>query len=446
MNASLANRLVDDPKPRALHAAFVTIAGADPDRPALLDATSRWTYGELDAATDALAARLVGSGIGLGDVIAIMGGRCCGLVVAMVAALKAGAAFAILDPAYPPRTLVERLAIARPKALLEADGASATPPAVVDWIVNEASGRVLRIPTSPDAWAWGDRRPRGRPSVPPDALAYVAFTSGTTQTPRAVLGEHGPVAHFVDWQSRRFGLGPDDRFCLLAGLSHDPLLRDVFTPLSLGAELLIPEPGRLLDGLGRWLAAAAATVAHLTPSLATVLCEEGVPAPALRWVFFGGDRLTATLLSRMGGIATGARLVNFYGATETPQATAYWVVDEQHPPSGPVPIGRGIDGVQLLVLDDDGKPCETGTVGQIHVRTRHLARGYLGDDAATLAHFVVNPLARRADDRLFRSGDLGRVLPNGDVVFIGRSDAQLKVRGFRVEPDAVEDVVRTHPG
>ena len=270
---------------------------------------------------------------------------------------------------------------------------------------------------------------------------------------KGILGGHGPLAHFLNWHVRTFGLTADDRFSMISGLSHDPLLRDVFTPIQLGASLHIPDPDDILapGRLREWMASEGITVAHLTPAVARVLAEDstGGELKQLRYVFLGGDVLTRDEVRGLRRVAPAASIVNFYGATETPQAMGWYLVPEESekaPLPLQMPLGRGIDDVQLLVLGKGLGLAGIGEVGEIAVRTPHLARGYLGDEALTRERFVTSPFSGHPEDRLYRTGDLARYRPDGSVEFAGRADTQVKVRGFRVELGEIEAALREYPG
>jgi amino acid adenylation domain-containing protein len=374
----------------------------------------------LDAAAGGLHASLCSAGVGPGDLVAVRAGRGPWLPVALLGVLRAGAAFCVLDTAHPAGRLEACLRLARPAALVEA--VAGTP--------------VTRLEDA------------ARP-LDAGCPAYVAFTSGSTGAPRAIVGEAEPVAHFLDWYAQTFALGPADRFALLAGLSHDPLLRDVLTPAWVGAELHVPEPG--VHGapvrLVRWLRDRAITVAHLTPALGRLLAEaaRAVPdLPALRLVALGGDLLLRADVDALAALAPNARFVNFYGATETPQGVSALEV-RPCAGSGPVPLGAGIADTQVLVLRGD-RQAGTGELGEICVRTPYLAAGYLGEPDLTRARFVANPFRDDPGDRLYRTGDAGRHLPDGTIAFAGRIDDQLKIDGVRVEPAEIEARLREHPG
>ncbi len=407
-----------------------------------------WTYQQLDRCATELAAKLRTAGVKRGDVVAILAQREPLLVCALLGVLRAGAAFAVLDPAYPDSRLAGAWGVARPVGLLRL-GAGQPGPLLAAAVT--ASEVCVDLALTTDAIAIREEPVlRDLPVAEPHDLAYVAFTSGTTGGTKAIEGTHGPVVHFLDWQRRTFGLDANDRFAMLSGLSHDPLLRDVFAPLLAGATLEIPQPSSYADSgqLADWIRERRISILHATPALAETIFAASAPGAfeQLRYVFLGGDRFRGTLLSAIHRAAPHAACVNFYGATETPQAMGYYVVA---PGTGAaserVPLGRGIEGVQLLVLNPQGRLAGVGELGEIVVRTPYLALGYRGDDALTLERFVANPFTDAERDRVYRTGDLGRYLPDGAVEFVGRRDGQVKVRGFRVELGEIEAALREHP-
>ncbi|WP_067176338.1 non-ribosomal peptide synthetase [Microtetraspora niveoalba] len=412
----------DTGRPAPLHEKPARNAERFPEVPALIGATGSLTYGELDRAANRLGHRLIEQGVRPGDLVPLVATRSVGLVVAMLACHKAGAAFALIDSAHPPARR-ERLCA-------------------------HVGGRVmLDIAADPDGWHAPDQPETAPSPARPADAAYVMFTSGSTGEPAPVLGGHGPVAHFLDWHISAFGLTQNDRFALLSGLAYDPLLRDVFTPLHLGATLAIPTADTMADPalLRDWMAGNGVTVAHVTPPLLRFLAEGAAPAalPELRWVFCGGDVLTPADVARLRVIAPSARCVSFYGATETPQAMTWAEVSptEVHTP---VPLGRPIPGVDLLVTGAGGQPSALGEIGELCIRTPHLAWGYSGRFGLTAERFVADPWG--GGGRLYRTGDLARWRGDGVLEFLGRVDRQVKVRGHRVEPAEVESVLLSCPG
>lgn len=418
-----------------VHSAFLERAGSTPEALALSSVHGTYSYGELERVSRALALWLVAEGIGAGKTVAIYSDRNPALIACVLGVLRSGAAFQIVDAAYPlPRILTcvqraEACALWVAGDLTVPDELAAAFP----------SDRRLQIPASPAAVPAQFANPEATlPEVDASGIAYVSFTSGSTGTPKGIVTGHAPLPHFVAWHAAHGALTAHDRFSLLSGLSHDPLLRDIFTPLSLGASLHIPEQTTIFDAdaLWAWFLSERITVAHLTPALGEILAT-GAPDvgqnPHLRRLYWGGDVLGVRLMARLNALCPRLEQTNFYGATETPQAMAYFDLKELGERST-IPIGRGIEGAQLLVMDESGKLCALGETGEIWIRSPYLSRGYLGDPAETARRFVQNPYTEGPRDLCYRTGDQGRYLEDGEVAFAGRADHQIKVRGFRIEP------------
>ncbi|MFE9795702.1 amino acid adenylation domain-containing protein [Streptomyces goshikiensis] len=424
--------------------AFAARARQEPDRIAVQEPTRSWTYGQLSERSHRLAHRLLADGVAPGDVVALYGPRGAELVCAMIATLSAGAAFLVLDTAEPASRLAEQVRLAAPRGWIATDGGQAP-----DEVVGAARATVVSETALP-CWEALSELPGTPPAVTVGAgsPAYLAFTSGSTGSPKAVLGPHGPLAHFAAWYGKTYELTDGDRFALLSAPGHDPMLRDTLVPLALGATVVVPDHADLPGKLASWLAEAQVTVANLTPATLEFLTG-GTPSAAvaapLRYVFFGGDRLRGRHVALARSLAPGVRCVNFYGATETPQAVSAYEVPDGGP-AAEIPLGPGIDSVQLVLLNPAGAPAGVGELAEIHVRSPHLADGYLGDPGLTAERFLANPLTGDGADRWFRTGDLGRHRPDGTVQFVGRADRQVQIRGFRVEPAEAEARLLEHPG
>jgi amino acid adenylation domain-containing protein len=456
-------RQLDRAGDKPVHRRFAEQARRLPRHEAIIDSESVWTYEELDRASSRIADHLRQGGIREHDVVAIHGTRSATFVCALLGILKAGAAFLILNPAYPVRRLTEYLRAANPKGLFHL-GAAGNLPVGLQRAIDESSCCFrLDVPQRNSA-SVREMLPSQSQETPPrieapDAIAYVAFTSGSTGTPKGIVGTHRPLAHFFEWYAREFPLSDADRFAMLSGLSHDPLLRDIFGPLCLGATLCIPREEDLAnpERLCQWMANHDISVIHLPPAMARLLSEEARDSrlPRLRHVFFGADVLTRADVRNFQRLAPSATFVNFYGATETPQAIACHIVREtddaskadgsrDHDPKIRVPIGKGIEGVQLLLLNTQNQMTGIGEIGEIHIRTPYLANGYLNDEALTAQRFIINPFTQWPEDRIYKSGDLARYSPNGEVDFIGRRDLQVNLRGHRVELEEIETVLAEH--
>ncbi len=454
----------------AVHELFLAAARRHPERTAVVDPQGSWTYGELAVAVGRLAAHLRTAGLEPGDRVAIWAHRSAPVAWAVLGALAAGGAFVMLDPAYPAARLVEILRLASPRAWVALADAGAPPPEVEELLAGwQAEGSLLGrrvLPGGGPAAAGGllAALPEAMEPVAtgPDDLAFVAFTSGSTGTPKGILGRHGPLSHFLPWQRERFGLSEADRYSLLSGLAHDPLQRDLFTALATGATLCVPDPEEIFipGRLAAWAARQGITVAHLTPAMGQVLTEppgDGTgpaPIPSLRYVLLVGDVLTRLDVDRLRRLAPGVTCVNLYGSTETQRAVGYHVVEPDAGLAGQralqvLPLGRGMEDVQILVVNTAINASEQlagiGEVGEIWMRSPHLARGYLGDEALTRERFRANPFSGPFPggeaDRVYRTGDLGRYLPDGEVAFAGRADQQVKIRGFRIEPGEIQAAI-----
>ncbi len=440
----------------AIHELVAEQARHAPGKAALVQGGESWSYAELERAAGRFSSALRAGGVMPQEVVAIYAARDAALVVALLGILKAGATFLILDPAYPAARSVDYLKIARPSAWIKLDGTAELAAELAGCLNALAVKFRMTLPRGKIAIAAAlAHNKKGRASVPTAAHdpAYIAFTSGSTGEPKGVLCGHGPMTHFLPWQRDAFELRESDRYAMLSGLAYSHLHRDVFTALALGGTLYIPDDGtaRAPDLLANWLDKNRITVLHLTPALGQLLLAGGErPLAVVRRIFFGGDVLTTDDVRRMRRLAPNAVIGSFYGATETQRAVGYYeiggeMLDAANNPSRPVPLGRGIEDVQLLVLNKSQQLCGIGELGELYVRSPHLALGYLGDAERSAALFIVNPFTGNERDRLYRTGEVGRYRPDGNVEWAGRSDRRVNIRGFRVELAEVETALKQHP-
>jgi len=420
----------------AVHDLVSERARRHPERIALIDRAGAWTYGELDEAVGRLAAHLVREGIRKGDRVAIHATRSAALVWAVLGVLKSGAAFVILDPIYPEARLAEIVRLAQPRTVLRLDG------------VATASEALARFPAMESSINF--------PEIGPADISSLAFTSGSTGVPKGILQTHGSMSHFIPWHRDVLGYGENDRHSLLSGLAHDPLHRDMFYSLTLGATLCVPDSDRIgAPGyLATWMREQRITVTNMTPAMAQLLTElpEPVLLPDLRCAVLAGDVLTRRDVARVRRLAPQAVCINVYGATESQRALSWYRVEEgslsedgEARSRQILPLGRGKDDVQLLILTGSGV-AGIGEIGEIAIRSPHMAHGYLDDPEQTSRRFVANPFTGDPADRVYLTGDLGRYLPDGAVAAAGRADQQVKIRGFRVEPGEIEAELGRLPG
>lgn len=427
----IAPTITTQPQGR-LFDAFLQQAATAPERPALVTDTGIMTYGQVEEASAQLARRLVADGLGVGSRVAILAERGPQLVWTMLAVLRIGATMVPLDSNYPAERLATLISVAHPDALVVPER-GATP----DWAtdiakIHAAIDKKAKQPapaTIPDtALAAGD----------PDNPAYILFTSGSTGTPKGVATSHRPVLNFLQWQRENFDITADDLFTNLNGLAHDMMVRDLFAPLSVGARLAIPHQEDIFrpDRLVNWLTTVRPTMMHLTPAMGNLLSmaatdETHLP---LRFAFSGGDRLLPENIAALRAIAPDVQVVNFYGATETPQAAGHHICDPDMPWRS-YPVGRGIDHFALRIVDQAHQSVPNGTPGEIAILSPFISLGYV-KDGEIVPH-------ENADT--YFTGDMGFALPSGDVVFTGRKDDQISIRGYRIELGEIEQAMRDHP-
>ncbi len=411
-----------------IHSRFVHLAEADPDRPGLFFADQCLSYGQLLESGRRVATALMDLDLTPGSRVAIVARRNPGLVIQLLGVLLAGCQFAILDRAYPRARLEAMVDACQPHAVLDDDRLEKqhleTP--VLGAARKDQAGLV-----DPGS---------ARAGLP----AYLAFTSGTTGTPECVQGGHAAVVHYLTWSPEAFGLGADDRFSMISGLSHDPLIRDVFSPLSLGAQLLIPDLRTWArpEALATWMREHRVTVTHLTPTMARrIFIQKQASLPDLRRVLLGGEVVRTDDLCSFAQVAPHARFTVVYGCTETPQVAMHHTAardDFAGDATAVVPLGEPAPAMEVELVSATGVAVPAGERGELVVRTPHLAFGYLRRDSAGLR---LEPFGSH-----YATGDLGYRDADGRLLFAGRSDRQVKVRGARVELGEVEHHLRSCPG
>ncbi|HEX7241082.1 MAG TPA: amino acid adenylation domain-containing protein, partial [Longimicrobiaceae bacterium] len=398
------------------------------------------TYAELDARSAGLARRLRALGAGPESRVGVCLERGLDMAVAVLAALRAGAAYVPLDPRYPAERLAYMLRDADAQVLLTQERLLARLP-------EHGAETVL-------ADAEWKRPVEDGPGVPagPDSLAYVVYTSGSTGTPKGVAMPRGPLGALVAWQLREWGAGAPARTLQFASLSFDVSFQEMLTTWASGGTLvLLAEEERAdLAAVLRRIEAERVERVFLPFVALQHLAELGdrhaVHPASLREVVTAGEQLRVTpQLARWMGRLGGCSLVNQYGPSETHVVTSFAL--EGAPEGWPAlpPIGRPVAGVRAYVLDRRLRPAPTGVPGELYLGGAPVARGYLGRPAATAERFLPDPFAAEPGARMYRTGDRVRWRADGELEFLGRVDQQVKVRGFRVEPGEVEAALERHP-
>lgn len=420
----------------------------DPAAPAVVAPTRTYSYEDLWQRSTQLAVELVDTGLQPGQVVAVIGQRSFEMVAGMLGVLIAGGVMLLVDPDWPKGQIETMLTRSRVRIGLAFQGRSGAPP----WM-KEIAGLKL-IPVMPDTEAWvrsGRRSLEGWPVPGASDPAYVFFTSGTTGDPEPVLGCHKGLSHFLAWERQALGIGPGDRCAMLTGLSFDPILRDVFLPLTSGGSVCIPAPelSPATERIAEWIAEQRITILHGVPSLArTWLSRRRTRKVAtdLKWILLAGEPLGEDLVRRLRlGFAPEATIVNLYGPTETTLVKCFYIIPD-HPSPGIQPLGSPLPQTQVLVLNADDKLCGIGEPGEIVIRTPYRTLGYLLPDSPRRASFIVNPFSPDPGDLLYRTGDRGYYRSDGQLGYLGRLDHQVKIHGTRVEPDGVAAVLAKQPG
>jgi amino acid adenylation domain-containing protein len=417
----------------------------------------RLTYGELRRKADRLAGLFLSAGATRGSIVAILVEDRVQVIVGMLASLKAGLAFAPMDSTMPPKRLDGMMSELAPDWSLVTCGTgahvrealNARHPGSRVVCLGEACGRAVDVIHLGDESRGASLPPI---EVEPDAMCYVYFTSGSTGRPKGIAGRRKGLDHFIGWEIKTFGVAHGTRVSQLTTPSFDPFLRDVFVPLCAGGTVCIPaERETLLDGrtLLDWIDHQRINLMHCVPSLFRLLLNER-PDPGrlahLKHVLLAGEALLPSDVRRWTE-AYGDRiqLVNLLGPTETTLAKFCYFVQPSDASRRSIPIGRPIEGASAIVVDAKGHPCPPGMVGEIYIRTPYRSLGYYKRPELTDEVFVRNPWGSDPDDIVYKTGDMGRVLEDGNFEFLGRKDHQVKIRGFRVELGEVESLLRDHP-
>ncbi|MET0400646.1 MAG: amino acid adenylation domain-containing protein, partial [Longimicrobiaceae bacterium] len=438
-----------------LHELVEAQARRAPGAPALAHGGRTLTYAELDRAADRLARGLRVRGVVPETRVALLLEPSPAMVVALLAVLKAGGAYVPLDTGNPPERLRWVLADSGARLVLtQAELADLLPRGAAELVVLDGAGNEVEH-EDPDArealpqnWGrvaalrppgGGDPADASGASADPENLAYVIYTSGSTGHPKGVLVAHRGVCNSTAAFVRAYGIGSGSRVLLFAPLHFDAAVLDVFTALCSGATLVLASREELMPGEGLVALLARERVTHLKIAPAALAVTPPAALPQLEAVIVGGESCGAELVARW---APGRRFYNGYGATEhSVRCTVMPCTDATRPP----PVGRPVANARLYVLDARLEPVLVGVPGEVYMAGLQVARGYLGRPELTAERFVPDPFRGVPGARMYRSGDRGRWLPDGVLEFVGRTDFQVKVRGFRIEPGEVEAALLEHP-
>ena len=408
-------------------------AGRTPDALAITAGGDRLTYAELDRRSNQLAHYLRSLGVNSGAVVGLCLERTVHFPLAALAILKTGAAYLPLDSKTPVDRLKRMLSAARvPVVVTQSSIAGSLAGDKRQAIaLDKLAAELSRAPS--DSLHAG---------ITPEHLAYVIYTSGSTGTPKGVLIGHDNLLNLIQWHCRAFGVTPQDRVTQLASIGFDAAVWELWPHLVAGASvhLVDDETRAQADKLRDWLVGEKITISFVPTPVAEQMIQLPWPAdPGLRFLLTGGDTLR-----HYPAPGLPFTVVNNYGPTEcTVVATSAPVSAGQG--AGLPPIGRPIDNTEIHILDSGRKRLPAGQVGELYIGGAGLARGYLNDPAMTAERFVPNPFSADTGAKLYRTGDLGCYLPDGQIAFRGRVDDQVKIRGHRIELNEVTSARLRHP-
>jgi amino acid adenylation domain-containing protein len=428
------------PRELCIHAAFEEQVKRTPYKTAIIDQKNRLSYHELNELANRLARRLISKGVRPATLVGISLNRSIEMVIALVAILKTGAAYVPLDPAYPKQRLDFMVEDSQVSVVV-------TTPEFADLWIDRVDIHAFDV-ESLSAETDG----AGNPSLTLSAenRMYVIYTSGSTGSPKGVEGTHRASMNRFSWMWDRYPFLDGETCCQKTFLGFVDSVWEIFGPLLRGVpSVILPDeaiihPEELVQLLSKY----GVTRIVLVPSLLRVILE-GVEdlqnrLPKLTLWTCSGEMLPSELVNRFYWALPKATLLNIYGSSEV-AADVTWHEITGHDQKGPVPIGRPISNVQTFILDRHLNQVPVGVRGELYVGGDCLARGYFRRPELTSEHFIAHHLEPSSSVRLFRTGDLGRYMPNGEIEYLGRTDNQVKIRGVRVELGEIEALLASHP-
>ena len=423
---------------KCLHQLFEAQVERTPEAVAVVFEDQQLTYRELNKRANQLGHYLQKLGVGAEVLVGICVERSIEMVVGLLGILKAGGAYVPLDPSYPRERLGFMLEDAQARVLLTQQKllSSIDHRSVVcldrDW---------------PEIAKENVKSPQNQAVT--ENLAYVIYTSGSTGTPKGVMIPHRGLVNYLGWATEAYEVAAGQGAPVHSSIGFDLSITSIFTPLLVGRRVVILPEDHGVEALCSLLRRETDfSLIKITPAHLEVLGQE-LPANKLaqcaRALIIGGEALTFEKLKVWSKHASGTRLINEYGPTETVVGCCVHEVAPGMPPSGPVPIGRPIANTQLYILDRYLQPVPIGVAGELHIGGDGLARGYLNRPELTEEKFIANPFSADPVSRLYKTGDLARYLPDGNIEFLGRMDTQVKIRGYRIELGEIEAVLCQHP-
>jgi amino acid adenylation domain-containing protein len=440
---------------------FSLIASSMPDQTAIESPGRRVSYRELEENSNSLANFLIARETPKGSIVGILAEDTVDVVTAIIGILKAGCVFVPLDPLRIPeqrlRAMIAEVSpvwfVTTSKYLGKLSSITANPAARV--VCLDQPGTIADLGDSALLVEYcaaypSTEQPNRRSG--PDDMCYVYFTSGSTGRPKGIAGRLKGIDHFINWEIKTLNLKEGTRVSQFTTPSFDAYLRDIFVPLCCGGTICATnEAEMLLDGnrLIQEIDAQQLNVMHCVPSLFRLITNQDLNRenfPSLKFILLAGEPLLVSDVKKwMDVFGDRIQLINLYGPTETTMTKFFYLVSVADKDRRSISIGKPMEGARALVLDNKGQVCPPGTVGEIYIRTPYRTLGYYNQPELTSEVFVQNPFSNDPEDIVYKTGDLGRTLEDGNFEFLGRKDQQVKIRGVRIELQEIEDLLRAHP-
>jgi amino acid adenylation domain-containing protein len=427
------------PREKTVAKLFEEVVSAYPDAIAVEFGSKRLTYTQLNSSANKLARLLQQAGVGPEILVGCCIERSLELIVALLAILKAGGAYVPLDPSYPKERFDWLLEDTHTPVMLTQKSLAST-------AAQGANVRAIFVDgllTDSDALTADDSNLENR--VGPASLAYVMYTSGSTGRPKGVMVENRAIVRLV--RNTTFcRMGPNETFLQFAPISFDAATLEIWGPLLNGGRLVVMPPhAASLEDLDRTIRDHGVTTLWLTAGLFNLMVDQRLEGlRPIRQLLAGGDVLSPPHVRKVLENLPNCTLINGYGPTENTTFTCCHSMRPADRINGSIPIGRPISNTQAYILDEQLNPVAPGIVGELYAAGDGVARGYWNDSEATATKFLPNPFVSEPNARMYRTGDLVRWRDDGVIDFLGRSDDQLKILGYRIEPGEIESALQTH--
>lgn len=440
-DAQYHQRLKDAIRPIEYRAKVSVLAQFDllckhsPDAIAIEHRLEKLTYSQLRSKSLAISQGLLNSGFIQGDVSAVHGDKCFEMIAGILGVMYAGGTFLTIDKSLSENRKKSMLMDSKARFIIDVDGDQELKHLAsdLDVILVSAKGESTENEILRSDIDFSNLEGRG----------YIFFTSGSTGKPKGILGTHSGLSHFVEWQSKEFGVQAGDRIAHVTSLNFDVVLREIFLALTTGSTLVIPDVDVRSTAILKWFEKENISIVHVVPSLANVWLRGylgHIELSGLSKTFFAGEPLKVDLVQRWKGLV-GAKnqVVNLYGPTET--TLARFFQDTSHcSDQATYRVGRAIPDTVGIILNRNLNLCGAYEVGEIHIKTPYMTKGYLVQQENQTQSFIRNPVNEGENEIVYRTGDLGYYHSDGSITVLGRVDRQIKLNGVRVEPGELEVV------